>query len=150
LKLRIIIHKKMGFISKLKGALRKEDMPEEEYLEVDLSRDIGKKAKIVVRPFVLKSFEDVNSILEVLREGYTIALIDIRHLRSKDIIELKRSVAKLKKTVDALEGNLAGFGENVLIATPPFASIYRAEEHRVVGDANSAAGNPGNQKTQTY
>lgn len=127
----------MGFINKIKSAFQKADMPEEEYLEVDLAKDIGKKAKIVVRPFVLKSFEDVNSILETLREGYTIALIDIKALRSKDIIELKRSVSKLKKTIDALEGNLAGFGENVLIATPPFASIYRGEEPMV--DAASAA-----------
>lgn len=118
----------MSFINKLKGAFKKEDMPSEEYLEVDLAKDVGKKAKIVVRPFVLKSFEDVNSILETLREGYTIALIDIKHLRGKDIIELKRSVAKLKKTVDALEGHLAGFGENVLIATPSFASIYKADD----------------------
>lgn len=117
----------MGFLSKIKSALGKKEMPEEEYLEVDLSRDIGKKAKIVVRPFVLKTFEDANAILEVLREGYTIAIIDIKHLRSKDIIELKRSVAKLKKTVDALQGHLAGFGENVLIATPAFATIYKAD-----------------------
>ncbi len=131
----------MGFMSKIKGALKKEDMPSEEYLEVDLAKDIGKKAKIVVRPFVLKTFEDVNSILEVLRGGYTIALIDIKHLRSKDIIELKRSVAKLKKTVDALEGHLAGFGENVLIATPSFASIYKAEDALAgMGAAGAAAG----------
>ncbi len=121
----------MGFMSKIKGAFSKDDMPEEEYIEVDISKDIGKKAKIVVRPFVLKTFEDVNAILEVLREGYTIAVIDIKHLRAKDIIELKRSVAKLKKTVDALQGHLAGFGENVLIATPSFASIYKAEEPRI-------------------
>lgn len=150
----------MGFISKIKGAFKKEDMPEEEYLEVDLSRDIGKKAKIVVRPFVLKSFEDCNSILETLREGYTIALIDIKALRSKDIIELKRSVAKLKKTVDALEGNLAGFGENVLIATPPFASIYRAEDaamdmgnapaNNAPQKAGSEAYQGGRNKVQTY
>ena len=121
----------MGFMSKIRDAFRKEEMPEEEYLEVDISKDIGKKAKIVVRPFVLKTFEDVNTILEVLREGYTIAVIDIKHLRSKDIIELKRSVAKLKKTIDALQGHLAGFGENVLIATPAFATIYKAEEPKI-------------------
>ena len=118
-------------MSKIRDAFRKEEMPEEEYLEVDISKDIGKKAKIVVRPFVLKTFEDVNTILEVLREGYTIAVIDIKHLRSKDIIELKRSVAKLKKTIDALQGHLAGFGENVLIATPAFATIYKAEEPKI-------------------
>ena len=121
----------MSFISKIKDALGKNQVDGEEYIEVDIARDIGKKAKIVVRPFVLKSFEDVNFILEVLREGYTIALIDIRQLRSKDIIELKRAIAKLKKTVDALEGSMAGFGENVLIATPSFAKIYRAEPPKI-------------------
>ena len=121
----------MGFMSKIKDMLGREKSSEEEYIEVDIARDIGKKAKIVVRPFVLKSFEDVNFILEVLREGYTIALIDIKHLRGKDIIELKRAIAKLKKTVDALEGSLAGFGENVLIATPSFAKIYRAEPPKI-------------------
>ena len=121
----------MSFISKIKDALGKDKATGEEYIEVDIARDIGKKAKIVVRPFVLKSFEDVNFILEVLREGYTIALIDIRQLRSKDIIELKRAIAKLKKTVDALEGSMAGFGENVLIATPSFAKIYRAEPPKI-------------------
>jgi len=121
----------MGFISKVKDFFTKEELPAEEYLEVDISRDIGKKAKIIIRPFVLKQFEEVNSILEVLRDGYTIALVDIRQLRNKDIIELKRAVAKLKKTVDALEGSLAGFGENVLIATPSFAKIYRGEEPKI-------------------
>jgi len=31
-------------------------------------------------------------------------------LKSKDIIELKRAVSKIKKTVDAMEGTIAGFG----------------------------------------
>ena len=118
----------MGIFRKIFG----EKAPTgEEYIEVDIAKDIGKKSKIVIRPFVLKSFEDVNFILEVLREGYTVALIDIKQLRNKDIIELKRAIAKLKKTVDALEGSMAGFGENVLIATPSFAKIYRAEPPKI-------------------
>jgi SepF-like predicted cell division protein (DUF552 family) len=121
----------MGILTKIKDLLGKERAPGEEYIEVDITRDIGKKARIVIRPFVLKSFEDVNFILEVLREGYTIALIDIKQLRNKDIIELKRAIAKLKKTVDALEGSMAGFGENVLIATPSFAKIYKAEPPKI-------------------
>ena len=121
----------MGIFTKIKESFTREKTPQEEYIEVDVSRDIGKKAKIVVRPFVLKSFEDVNFILEVLREGFTIAIIDIKQLRSKDIIELKRAIAKLRKTVDALEGTVAGFGENVLIATPSFAKIYKAEAPKV-------------------
>jgi len=63
-----------------------------------------------------------------LREGYTIAVIDIKPLKSKDIIELKRAISKIKKTADALEGNIAGFGENIIIITPQFADIYRPKE----------------------
>ena len=95
-----------------------------EYVEIDLGREI-KKAKIIVRPFILKSFEDINPILNALREGYTIAVIDIRQLRAKDVIELKRAISKIKKTVEALEGNIAGFGENMIIVTPQFADIYK-------------------------
>jgi len=93
-----------------------------EYIEIDLGRE-AKKAKIMVRPFVLKSFEDVNTILNSLREGYTIAVIDIKPLKSKDIIELKRAISKIKKTADALEGKIAGFGEGIVIVTPQFADI---------------------------
>lgn len=59
-----------------------------EYIEIDLGKEI-KKSKVLVRPFVLKSFEDINPILNSLRDGYTIAVIDIKPLRSKDVIELK-------------------------------------------------------------
>lgn len=105
-----------------------EKLPEtEEYVEVDIGREISKKVKIVVRPFILKSFEDVGRILEILREGYTIALIDIKPLKAKDIVELKRAISKLKKTTDALEGKIAGFGENMIVVTPSFAEIYRGE-----------------------
>ena len=97
----------------------------EEYIEIDLGKEM-KKSKVIVRPFVLNSFEDINSILNSLREGYTIAIFDIKPLRSKDIIELKRAISKIKKTADALEGSIAGFGENIIIVTPQFADIYKA------------------------
>ena len=95
-----------------------------EYIEIDLGREI-KKAKILVRPFVLGSFDDITPILNALREGYTIAIVDIKPLRTRDIIELKRAISKLKKTVDALEGSIAGFGENTIIITPAFAELHK-------------------------
>jgi SepF-like predicted cell division protein (DUF552 family) len=98
----------------------------DEYVEIDLNQDAEKKEKVKVRPFVLKSYDDINEILDTLREGYTIAIIDIKYLKSKDVIELKRSVTKIKKTVEALEGSIAGFGEHTIIATPDFAEVYNA------------------------
>ncbi len=96
----------------------------DEYIEIDL--DQGKEDhKVLVKLFFLKNYDDVNEILAALREGYTIAMIDIKVLRQKDSIELKRAISKIKKTVDALEGNIAGFGENVVVATPSFAKIHK-------------------------
>tara|TARA_Y100000310_G_scaffold10531_1_gene11222 strand:+ start:584 stop:967 length:384 start_codon:yes stop_codon:yes gene_type:complete len=99
---------------------------DEDYVEIDLDSATPEEQKVVVKPFVLRQFDDINEILNSLRDGYTIAVIDIKPLKTKDVIELKRAVAKVKKTVDALEGNIAGFGDNTIIATPQFADIHRA------------------------
>lgn len=112
---------------KLKKALSpKKGGAQEDYVEIDLEKE-EKENKVLVKLFSIKKYEDVNPILNSLREGYTIAIIDIKVLKQKDPIELKRAVAKVKKTTDALEGNIAGFGENLLIVTPPFAKIQRDE-----------------------
>ena len=98
-----------------------EDSIDNEYLEIDLEQE-KKENKVLVRLFVLKDYEDSNLVLNALREGYTIAVIDIKTLKKKDPIELKRAVSKIKKTIEALEGSIAGFGD-VVIATPSFATI---------------------------
>lgn len=102
------------------------DAAAEDYLEIDLGQE-KKDKKVVVKLFSLTTYEDVNPILNALREGYTIAMIDIKTLKQRDSIELKRAVSKIKKTVDALEGTIAGFGENNVIATPSFATVVREE-----------------------
>ena len=96
----------------------------EDYIEIDLGKEEHEN-KVFVKLFVLKDYDNVNEILNSLREGYTIAIIDIKTLKQKDSIELKRAVSKIKKTVDALEGSIAGFGENMVIATPSFAKIHK-------------------------
>ncbi len=108
---------------------RDEDV--DEYLEIDLEQDKEEKNKVLVKLFSLKQYEDINSVLTALRDGYTIAILDIKVLRQKDSIELKRAISKVKKTVDALEGTIAGFGENIVIATPSFAKVQK-EAERVV------------------
>jgi len=99
----------------------------DDYLELDLNAQ-KKENKVLVKLFTLNDYEEVNNISNVIREGYTIAVIDIKNLRQKDSIELKRSISKIKKTVDALEGNIAGFGENTVIITPSFAKITKETE----------------------
>lgn len=97
----------------------------EEYVEIDLNQMESKDTKVIVKPFVLKVYDDITDVLNSLREGYTIAVIDIKPLKTKDVVELKRAISKIKKTVDAIEGSIAGFGENVIIVTPKFAEIQK-------------------------
>lgn len=125
----------MGFFSDLfKKGPSVEDMPEEaeeDYVELDTEGE-EIKSKIVVRPFVLENFEDIKDILDALREGNTISLINIKPLKDKDLVELKRAINKLKKTTDAVEGEIAGFGEDYIVITPTFAQIYRSKETKEV------------------
>ncbi|MDP7457314.1 MAG: cell division protein SepF, partial [Candidatus Woesearchaeota archaeon] len=86
------------------------------------------KSKIIVRPFVLTDFEDTRTILDTLREGNTVLIINIKPLKDKDLVELKRAINKIKKTTDAIEGEIAGFSEDFLIVTPSFAEIYRSKQ----------------------
>src|SRR3989338_338651 len=124
---------KMGFFSKIKEAISGdssevlEEAEKEDYVE--LGADGGKgDSKIIVRPFLLQDFESIKGILDVLRDGHTIALINIRPLKDKDLVELKRAINKLKKTCDAIEGDIAGFGDDWIAAVPQFAKIHRAKK----------------------
>ena len=115
------------FISRLKRSSMEDDEPEagEEYLELGAESSSDMSKKVTIRPYVINDFSDIKPILDTLREGYTIALVNIRPLKEKDLIELKRAINKLKKTTEAIEGDIAGFGDDYIVVAPSFAEIYR-------------------------
>ena len=120
------------FLSSLKDRFiaKEEEIPEEEmtgeYVEIDEKvRDT--RSKVIVKPYILEDFEDIKDILDDLREGNTIALINIKPLKDKDLVELKRAINKLKKTTDAIEGEIAGFGDDYIVVTPAFATIHKSK-----------------------
>ena len=123
------------FFSKLKEKIFGEDISSEimqeaeqdGYVEIGAESQGDLSSKIMVRPFILDDFESIKEILDALREGHTIALINIKPLRDKDVVELKRAINKLKKTTDAIEGDVAGFGEDWIAAVPSFARIHRGK-----------------------
>ena len=121
----------VGFLAKLKdkmsgaGSELMHEAEEEGYVELGTESGKESSMKVTVRPFVIEDFESIKPILDSLREGNVIALINIKPLKDKDLVELKRAINKLKKTCDAIEGDIAGFGDNWIAAVPSFAHIYR-------------------------
>jgi SepF-like predicted cell division protein (DUF552 family) len=125
----------MAIFSKIRNSLgigsradEFDDVYEDEFVEIDPTRDRGRRSKIMVKSFVVESFDDIKESLNALREGYTIALINIRPLKDKDIVELKRTINKLKKTCDAIEGDIAGISEDWIVVTPAFARVHRSRQ----------------------
>ncbi len=111
---------------KISSVFTTEDVPEvgEDYVE--LAADLkDSKAKVMIKPHTLTKFDDIRGVLSAVREGMTISILNIAPLKEKDITELKRAIDKIKKTVEANDGDIAGFGENWLIVTPSFARVDR-------------------------
>lgn len=97
----------------------------DEYMEVNLmDADERKLGKIGIRIESLDEFADTDRILKHVREGGVIFL-KIKGLREKDMGELKRAVDKLKKGVDANNGDIAGVEQDWLILSPHYAMIHR-------------------------
>ena len=115
--------------NKLKGAFVEKEQDDvelsDDYVELEADVEESSKSKVLVKPFTLGKFEDVRDILTAIRAGHIIGIINIAPLREKEITSLKRAIDKIKKTVEANEGDIAGFGDNFLVVTPNFARIYR-------------------------
>jgi len=128
--------KMVGIFSKIKekfSSPKYEELEEEQPEYVELDTDLEHtRHKVIVRPFILESFDDLKPVLDALREGYTIALVNIKPIKDKDLVELKRAINKLKKTTEAIEGEIAGFGDDYLVVTPSFATIFRNKQMRKV------------------
>jgi len=80
-----------------------------------------------VKVFVLDDYENIRDILDIIRGEGTMCLIDIHLLRNKDPDELRRAVEKLKKTVEAVGGELVGFHENWILAAPEKVHIHKGK-----------------------
>lgn len=122
-----------GFIAKIIGKAKEKiigprlppQLPGEEpgkYIEMTVAEP-EKEEKLIVRYFVVEKPSDTMPILTALREGYTIAIIDVRPMG--EIEELIRAMARVKKTCEAIDGDIAGLKSNLFVATPSFAKVHR-------------------------
>lgn len=117
------------FVGPVDQEMTEEEQQPSEYVELGTpQKEQERDSKVVVRPYVMEDFEDIKAVLDALRSGKTIALVNIRPLKEKDLVELKRAINKLRKTCDAIDGDIAGFGDDYIVATPYFARIHRAKK----------------------
>lgn len=112
----------MGLFDKLKG-MGAQPEHGEEFVEVTSEEE---KNQVNVKIDTMTSYADAERVLQFLREGYVIFL-RIRELREKNINELKKAVEKIKKTANAMNGDMVGVDEDFLIVTPKFARVYRGQ-----------------------
>src|SRR3989338_711891 len=106
------------FVGKLKGE-------EGEYMDLD-TEEQPVDSRLLVEVERLDNYADSDRLQRKVREG-NILLVKIKDLKAKDMEELKRSVDKLKKTCLAINGDIAGLGEDWLVLTPATAQVHREQ-----------------------
>ena len=110
-----------------KVVIKKGEPGSEEFIELE-PEERKKSAKIMFKYYTLTEFADIKPIIDDLREGYTIALVNIKPLKDKDIAELKRAVNKIKKTCQAIDGSLVGISEDYIVGVPNFVEVNKGEK----------------------
>lgn len=110
-----------GFLEKFKS----EEIidSEEDYIEIDTAGDVN-SGKLLIKIETLNEFSDTDRIQSQLRSGH-IVWVKIKPLKDKDMVELKRSVDRLRKTCIAVNGDIAGVDEDFLILTPESVTVHR-------------------------
>ena len=99
----------------------------QEYLELEIEREGGSTEKLLIQVEKMDSYEDSDRIQRKVREG-NILMVKIKNLRENDMNELKRAIARVRKTCIAINGDIAGIGDDLIIVTPPKARVHREVE----------------------
>lgn len=104
---------------------------EEEYVEVDLGQfeDVSEKSvEILLRVAELRTMDVLPEIKQEIYSG-NMVLVDIAPMK-KDKAALDRAIGELRKVVEDNKGDIAGIGDDLVIAVPKGVRIDR---EKVVG-----------------
>jgi SepF-like predicted cell division protein (DUF552 family) len=111
----------------LKSEDEDEPTPDsDEFVELDAEPSDAEDRDVTIRAETLSELDDVDSAQEHLRNG-DIVWVNIKQLRGRDMSNLKRAVKRLRKTVQSVDGDMAGVDEDWIIASPNYASIARSD-----------------------
>lgn len=96
---------------------------QDDFVELDAEVE-DREEKVVIRAETLQELDDIDDVQEHLRQGH-IVWVNIGPLQSRDMTNLKRAIKRLKKTVRAIDGEMAGVDESYILTCPSFAEISR-------------------------
>lgn len=115
----------MGIFDKIKGLIIEDDLTGEDegYAEIEEYKEMGDR-RLMIKIFDIKQEADMKTVLNELREGRTVALVS-RNITLSDA-QLKMLIPKLKKTCDAIGGDIVGLSDSLFVATPSSVKIDRA------------------------
>ena len=99
----------------------------QDYLELEIETEGKPLEKLLIQVERMNNYEDSDRIQGKVREGI-ILLVKIKSLREKDMNELKRAIARIRKTCIAIDGDIAGIGDDWIIVTPSKARVHREIE----------------------
>jgi len=103
-----------------------ENSSPEEFVELD-TRPGEEERDVTIRAETLSEFEDVENVQEHLRND-DIVWVSIKQLRNRNMSDLKRAVKRIKKTVQSIDGDMAGVDEDWIVAAPDYAKVARSPE----------------------
>ena len=99
----------------------------EDYLELDYqTEEKPVDNKLLIEIEKIEDFNDSIRIQEKIRNG-SVVLAKIKDLKNKNMDELKRTIAKLRKTCIAIDGDIAGVSDDWIVLTPSTARVHRGE-----------------------
>lgn len=103
-----------------------EEIIDDDFVELD-ARTAEATKDVVVKAKTLQEYDDVEDVQRNLRDD-SIVWVNIKPLKNKEMADLKRAVNRLKKTVKAVNGDMAGVDENWIVVCPEYAQIERSSE----------------------
>lgn len=98
---------------------------EDQYVELEIpSNADSEKGRVMIQVEKLVDYVDSDRIQKKVRDG-NILLVRIKELKDRDMGELKRAIARIRKTCIAINGDIAGVSDEWIIVTPSFAKVHR-------------------------
>ncbi len=116
---------------------------EDQYVELELPVADANitKGKILIQVEKLNDYMDSDRIQKKVRDG-SILLVRIKELKDKDIGELKRAIARIRKTCIAINGDIAGVSDEWIVVTPSFAKVHREQPAATVQPSEPVSREP--------